>query len=356
MAKPMGAPAKAGMTRGPTVSSRLLARIATAAAAHGIDGDALCRAAGIAPELVRDVDERIDAEQYFALWGEAMAEVGVPSFPLEVAATGTEVRNLLELVCMNSKDLGEAIGRASRYLRIVTDVVTWSLEVVESTATIRIERVGPRPKEAAFADEFSAAEIVKMARLLTGAPVAPREVWFGHAAPPDVTAHHSFFRAPVRFGRASTELRLEAKLLDLPLVNADPATGAFLEQYVDKMLQPDSSSPPIVGKVRGHIASGLRGELPTVGDVAAALEMSARSLRRHLQAHGTTFQQLLDDTRSALAMQHLSRGRLAVSEIAFLLGFSDASAFHRAFRRWTGTTPQAYAREARASTLPVTPP
>jgi AraC-like DNA-binding protein len=331
----------------PSVSSRLVARLTAAAASRGVDGDGLCRAVGLAPEDVRDLDSRIDANQYLALWGEAMAAIDDPAFPLEVAADGGEVHNFLQILCMTCTDVGEGLRRASRFLRILTDGVTWSFDVDGPVATYRIERAGPS-RLVGVANEFSAAAIVTMARRFTGVPWAPREVWFAHAAPSDTQAHHLFFRCPVRFSRPHTELHIDASALRIPLVKADPSVGAFLEQYAEKLMSVEPSALSLAETVKRYVGSALRGDAPTLNDAAVELGMSARTLRRRLQAEGKTFQLLLDEMRFAVAKQHLAGGRLARSEIAFLLGFSGAPAFHRAFRRWTGMSAQAYQRSTRS--------
>ncbi len=121
--------------------------------------------------------------------------------------------------------------------------------------------------------------------------------------------------------------------------------GAFLEQYVEKLMHAEPPSLSLLDKVRGRLCAGLGREAPTLSDVAAQLRMSARTLRRHIQAEGTTFQQLADETRFAQAKRQLAQGDRALASIAADLGFSEPSAFHRAFRRWAGVTPQAFRRQ-----------
>ena len=96
------------------------------------------------------------------------------------------------------------------------------------------------------------------------------------------------------------------------------------------------------------LSERLRGHAPTLDEMAEALGTSGRTLRRRLQSEGQTFHGLLDEVRLAVAKRHIEARTLSLPELAFLLGFSEASAFHRAFRRWTGTTPQSYARAYRS--------
>lgn len=327
-----------------SISTRLAVRVVEAASARGVDGDALCLAVGLDPVQLRDIDSRVDFDGYIRLWGAAMAAVRDPAFTLAVAENGGETHNLLRFICMTSENLGEALRCASRYLRILTNAASWPVDYGEEVTVVGIVRHGEPLPSCRFADEFAIAELVTLARLFTGVDWDPREVRFTHPEPRNAAPLRIFFRAPVRFGCSRAELHIRTNSLELPLVKADPGMRMFFESYADKLLGAGPGADTLTERVRQVLGASLRGEPPTVDDVAASLAMSGRTLRRHLQAEGATFQKLLDDTRFSLAKQHLRTGTLSSAEISFLLGFSEPSAFHRAFRRWSGTTPLAYAR------------
>ncbi len=330
------------------ISSRIVCRIVAAAAARGVDESALCRAADIEPKEIHDVDARIDIARYFRLWQAAVTATGDASFPLAVAATWSATHNLLRFVCMSSANLGEAFERASRYLRVLTNAVTWPLEWQQDRMVLIMARSeGAQPAEVRFAEEFGAAEIATLARAFTGVAWKPLEIGFTSAEPEHAASLRTFFRAPVRFGRARAEVHVALDSLRLPLVKADAATVTFFEDYIDKILRSSQEPRGFVDDVKHAIGDGLRGDAPTLDKVAAQLNTSGRTLRRRLSGEGHTFQGLLDEMRFSIAKEHIESGRLSLPEISFLLGFSEPSAFHRAFRRWTGTTPQSYARSRR---------
>jgi AraC-like DNA-binding protein len=333
------------------ISSRIVCRIVAAATARGVSEAELCAAAAIAPAELHDVDARIDVTRYFALWQAAVSATGDATFPLAVAATWGATHNLLRFICMSSANLGEGFERASRYLRVLTNAVSWPLEWREDRMVLAmVRREGAPPAEVRFAEEFGAAEIATLARAFTGAPWDPVELRFTSPEPAHAAALRTFFRAPVRFGCERAEVHVALASLRLPLVKADPATVSFFEDYIDKILRAGQPSRGFVDDVRHAIGDGLRGDAPTLDGVAAQLGTSGRTLRRRLSAEGQSFQGLLDEMRFSIAKEHIEGGRLSLPEISFLLGFSEPSAFHRAFRRWTGTTPQAYARSRRSST------
>lgn len=329
-----------------TVSSRIVSRIVENARPLVGDIDVLVRSVGLEPAQIDDIDARIDIAPYLRLWGVVVAAIGDSSFPLRVAASGNYVYNILRFVCMASQNLGEAFARASRYLAIMTDSVSWPIEMRGEQMVLAIERhAGAEMPEARWADDFALAELVAHMRLYSGREVGPTLVRFNYPEPQDTSALKEYFRAPLEFGVPRAEIHIAQSVLSAPLLKADPATVAFFERYIENLLADGPPSKQFTSDVRRVVANRLRGEAPTIAEVAAELGMSTRTLGRRLRLEGTTYQALLDDTRFALARQHIQTGHLSFAEISALLGFSEPSAFHRAFRRWTGMTPQGYATQ-----------
>jgi AraC-like DNA-binding protein len=186
-----------------------------------------------------------------------------------------------------------------------------------------------------------------VARQATGADFAPVEVRFRHGAPADPSEHRRLFRAPLRFESGMNGVVLRRDLLDAPLVKADAGLCAVLERHAAELLRRIPHATVLSERVRQLVAKDLASGVPSAGAVARGLSMSRRSLQRHLRADGTSHRDLVDTLRRELAMAYLAERRIAVAEVAFLLGFSEASAFHRAFKRWSGTTPAEYRRSRR---------
>jgi AraC-like DNA-binding protein len=146
----------------------------------------------------------------------------------------------------------------------------------------------------------------------------------------------------VHFGCARTELVFDARLLDLALPKADPALAALLQRNASALLGSTANRSNFADQVRDEISKvSAPGDLQ-LAVIARRLGTSARTLQRRLGADGMSFHELVRETRSTLAKNHLRKGELAICEIAYLLGFSQPSAFHRAFQRWTGTTPRTF--------------
>ena len=170
----------------------------------------------------------------------------------------------------------------------------------------------------------------------------PAEVRFCFPEPADTSEHRRVFRAPLRFNHERSELVWPRNVLDLPMLAADSLLQPIVEGQVRAQLQNLTSAESAVDAVRGVLAQELCDGQPTLQRVASRLHMSVRTLHRRLDDESASFRGVLAGARRELAERHLRDSRLAVGEIAFLLGFSEPSAFRRAFKRWTGQHPAAF--------------
>jgi AraC-like DNA-binding protein len=158
--------------------------------------------------------------------------------------------------------------------------------------------------------------------------------------------HEPFFGAPLAFGAARVELKLRESDLRRTPLRADRMLREFFERYCEELFHRMGHLPANIPCIKGAIAEELRGGVPCLTAVASRLAVGDRTLRRQLQKQGLSFRALVDLTRSEMAREYLEQSLLSISEIAYLLGFSGASAFHRAFRRWTGMAPLRYREQS----------
>lgn len=193
-------------------------------------------------------------------------------------------------------------------------------------------------------DEYSLAVAVGTIRLMAGSDWAPIEVWFQHRAPARMAEHGRVFGAPVSFGHATNAVVVERDLVDRQVPAADARLYPILKDLLERILD---EMPPVDGlltSVRRAIAESMRHGDPTLTQVARRLALGPRTLQRHLEQDGTTFKRLVDDTRRQFSLRYLRDPKHTLTDIAYLLGYSEVSAFNRAFRRWTGSTPTDYRR------------
>jgi AraC-like DNA-binding protein len=308
-------------------------------ASLGHDPAPLLRAAGIDGAELADPEARVPHAAMMAFWDAAAERTGDAAIALHVAeAVPPSSFDVSGYAFLASACLRDALERSCRWQRLIHDATTLTLEEREDGATLRHALPGGRPVPRHPA-EFLAGTWVRLARLVVGEAWAPREVRFAHAAPPDVREHARFFRAPVRFGAGENAVDLERAALDAPSPRSDPALSALLERYGATLLARAPRSPAIADRARAALALALDDGHPGAPAVARRLHMSVRSLSRALAAEGTSVRELLDALRRERALRLLRDPRNGIAEVAFLCGFSELSAFHRAFRRWTGKTP-----------------
>ena len=289
-------------------------------------------------------EARISYDAQLAIWETLMRTLDDPGFPVFVGARSQpRDYDVVGFAYMTRANLREALTQAMRYGNVWSDGSTWDITHGETALTLSLEIESPLRLGGRCLTECLLAEIVHSGRLLTGTDFRPIEVRFRHPAPRDTSAIEAFFKAPVRFGCAESQLVLEAAALATPLLKADPDLAAFFAHRADDLLERHSAEG-LAQRLRALLEGELGRVLPTLETAATRLGVSARTLRRRLQEEGTTFQDTLDETRCELAKRHLGEDKLPLGEVAFLLGFSEPSAFHRAFKRWTGQTPLSYRR------------
>jgi AraC-like DNA-binding protein len=253
--------------------------------------------------------------------------------------------DVLEYAAMSSRTLGEGISTANRYLRLVHDAADFTLESDGTTAFWRY-RLPPSLALPASAVEYFMAIFAVLGRRYLGRDDLPgTAVHFAHPKPDDVGEHERIFRRDLRFDQPENALVFPASVLDLPMVKSDPALKTLLERIAGEMLERLPKKDTLTSHVRRLLAEELRGGDPGIEHLARKLHTTPRTLRRRLLEAGTTHREILDELRKELAYRYLGERSLATSEVAFLLGYSTASPFHKAFKRWAGTSVTEYRKQ-----------
>lgn len=186
--------------------------------------------------------------------------------------------------------------------------------------------------------------IVLRSRRASGAPWKPEHAQFQHVHPGRDGELERVLACPVRFGAPQGEIRFAPSVLEIPHVHSDSRLLDILIRYADSLLHALPRSGNVVASVSAAIARQIAKESPSLAGTVTALCMPKRTLQRRLAENGVSHSRLVDDVRRDLALRYIGDAALATSDIAYLLHFSDSTALHRAFRRWTGDTPAQYRR------------
>lgn len=177
------------------------------------------------------------------------------------------------------------------------------------------------------------------ARIATGREIFPSKVELQHQQPADTTAHRPIFGPNIHFRSERDAISFDRATSELPVVGADPALGELVMAHARALYERLPEDTTWTSRVQRLVGGELPRSMLGIDDVATRLSVPKRTLQRRLKEEGTSFEELTDALRRQLAERYLREQRLGVQETAFLLGYSDVSAFHRAFQRWTGVSP-----------------
>jgi AraC-like DNA-binding protein len=253
---------------------------------------------------------------------------------------------VLEYVANSAPTWRAAIETAFRYIHLVNEAADFRLEVVNDEvqivlhSTVELTRAGIDFQSAAF--HVSASRWVD--------PLPPElQAWFTYPEPSDLREHHATFRgAKLRFGAPWNGFVCHVSRLETKLPTTDPSLHAVLREHAERLLAKLAPGNDLVEHVRAQLLATLREGPCAAEDVAARLGVTRRTLTRRLRQQGTSFTEVLEDVRRRAALHYLSDTEHSVEDIAFLLGFSESSAFVRAFKRWQGIAPMAFRRAQRS--------
>lgn len=306
--------------------------------AYGIDPEPVFRAAGIEPETAFDPDSRVTSENKIELQKLACTAANDEAYGVR----HTEVFHPSHLgplgyAWMSSGTLREALGLLRRYSRLLSHqfVISFGGEREESYVGFHWLDAKDRPPTEHFG---TLAVMVHMCRLIAGWDFKPVRVECVPDAPSDPRVFRDHFRCPLVFGQRLDRLFLKAEILDRRLVSGHPDLGRVHEDMVVRYLAA-LDEDDIVNQVRATISDLLSEGNVTISRVARQLNLTERTLRRRLHERGHSFRALLNDQRRVLGQRLVRNPLLSLTEISYLLGFSNPSAFSRAFKHWTGTPP-----------------
>jgi AraC-like DNA-binding protein len=319
-----------------STAASLIRAVKSAAALQGVAAETLLARAGIDPAVLDDREGRVPTLAFIAALRAGGELTGDPRFGLAAArAMDGAAFGALAFVMASCATLREALQRLARYTRLLCDELR--VDVIEqgTSASIVYELEGVPPEPALF--EMALGHLVSMARKGTKDAFQPRELVFRHRAEPRELP--AALGVPLTFGGAQNALICDRAALDLPLRGRNATLLGILERHVEQVL----SSMPHEEDLVAVVSVAVRGLLPlgepSLADAARRCGLGSRTLQRRLRERGVTFRSIIDDVRRDAALEQLAHPQTSVAEVAFALGFSDPSAFHHAFRRWTGRSP-----------------
>ncbi len=295
-------------------------------------------AAGVGPAEYANPDTRIPHRLATELLTLAVAKSGDPALGLRAGERNEPGDfDALEFAGRSCVNVRESVRCGARHIRLIHDAGELTLIESEGRGTLCF-RVTDGVFQPAAANDYIAATLVTMGRRHTGLDICP-EIHFAHPPVTYQNEYERFFRTKVRFNAPHNAIVFPRDFLDAPMVAANPRISAAFELHVQKLLNCLQQSSTLSDKVRALVVGELSHGDVSMGAIARKVAMSVPTLRRRLEAEGITYSEIVDTSREQLALRYLREKRRAITDVAFLLGFSDVPSFHKAFRRWTGMTP-----------------
>ncbi|MGB3815459.1 MAG: AraC family transcriptional regulator [Shinella sp.] len=289
------------------------------------------------------IDAPISAESYGALWLAIAAEMDDEFFGMGGRPMRRGSFTLLCHCILHARTLDQALRRALRFLNLMLEDPEGRLEVTDGLAQIVLaDLTGAR---SAFAYRTYWILLHGIACWLIGRRIPLRMVDFCCAEPDHGADYRLFFGAPVRFSQPVSRLAFDASLLKLPIARSEQALKQFLRNAPANILVRYRYDAGLAAGVRKRLRQVPPAAWSAFDDLAAQMRMSPSTLRHRLQAEGQNYAAIRDEIRRDLAIEMLQTTALGVGEIATRLGFSEPSAFHRAFRKWTARSPAAFRRD-----------
>ena len=329
------------------VTWRLLRPLTTGLRRLGLDVRTIVDESGLRPEVQTSPNDCVDYRVAFRIAEFAQQSYG-ETLPFDLAALYQPgLFGAVDFLGQTSRTLGDAISLLRTYEQTNQNVTTMAFEtqgeLVRITQNFHCPERPPRP-----VSEGTLAFLVAIARMLTGEHLPLTEVRLAHSRPCDPRPHRDFFGLEPTWHAPHDGIAFEAWILEVPMLRADPALSNLLEGHVRALAAIYDGSCSLTQRVRHCIGELLPSRRVTAVDVSAALDISVRSMQRGLAFEGTSFATLSKDVRCEVAVRLLKDPSIPFERIVEAAGFRDRSAFNRAFKQWTGTTPSHFRKRASA--------
>jgi AraC-like DNA-binding protein len=313
----------------------------------GIDPVEVLREAGVAPQTFADPDNLITYRARGRLMVCAVRRTGCQHFGLLVGQRmNLPSLGLVGLLARNTRDVGTALRSIVNYLHLHSRGAVMALDVDHTLAMLTYDAYQPNVEGTSQTGSGAVAMMVNVMRTLCGPDFLPIEARFSCRTPNDVRPFRSFFRVPLRFDAEHYALVFTSDWLGRRVQGSDPELERLLQKQIDALEAKHGAEFPEI--VRSVLRSALLTGRGSLEQIAELFSMHSRTLSRRLAEFDTGFQELVDESRFEIARQMLEETELSVEQIAEAIGYTGASAFARAFRRWSDMAPAAWRSRTRA--------
>jgi AraC-like DNA-binding protein len=308
-------------------------------AAYGVDRISLLAILGCQEPRLRERDARVLICDHHAMLKFGAEASGMPGIALiEGVKTTPDNMGVVGQLMMNCDTLMDAGNQIVRFANLLCESIKWSIVFEGETCNIHYQVTAPELYSVIGA-EASLAACIGMLRVLSGQKIAPLSVNFAHPDPGHPQIYAQIFGVPVAFDQADSLISIRLDDANLPIPRHQPYVLDILSKHAVDLLSKLDALGGVTAQVRRLVTEQLGAGEITIERISAELAMSRWTLSRRLKEEGTTFNKLVRALRCELAREYLNSQQLSISEVSFLLGYSEPSAFQRAFRGWYQCSP-----------------
>jgi AraC-like DNA-binding protein len=307
-----------------------------------IDIEPLLARVGLSPGLLLVPQARVSAKQYGELWR-------LVALTLDDEFFGQDSRRMkagtFAMIChavLKCKSLRQALERSLRFYALILDDIAGKLVRQGVEAAIELHEKAPGGR--VFAHEVLLMLVHGVSCWLVGRRIPVLRAQFSYPEPAHSAEYRSMYSTQLSFRADCTALVFQSAHLDLPIVQNEHTLKDFLRTAPENILVKYKNASSLAARTRRRLRQSLPGSLPEFEALAAEMNITAATFRRRLHDEGTSYQAIKDQLRRDLAISHLTHSDRSALEIGLELGFSERSAFHRAFKKWTGASPGEFRR------------
>lgn len=319
--------------------------------AHGLDRGPLLKAAGIPESLLAFDQSRVAAERFGALWLGIAAALDDELFGMDARRMKVGSFAMLSRACAKAGDLRGALRLAVPFFNITMDDARVMLVETDDEATLAIEELKPGARPApftVFAHETLLIMLHGLMCWLVGRRIAVDRASFAYARPAWWTEYRSMYANDLRFDAEQSAIVFDARVLAAAVVLDEAAVRDFLREAPHNFIVKFKDRNSWSAHVRRRLRNSAPSEWPDLTQIAEELGVGVSTLHRKLDQEGVIFRDIKDSLRRDLAIDRLTHSNVSVAQIAVELGFAEPSAFHRAFKQWTGVRPGDYRQRSAA--------
>ena len=343
-AQPLGWATQAARTEPGTIAICFVAAALESVRARHMDADALLVQVGLSPGLLQVPQARVSAKHYGQLWRLVALTLDDEFFGQDSRRMKAGSFAMLVHSVLGCRTLGQALERSLRFYALILDDISGELrrDAKEGRISLRERHSGRGTKT--FAHEVLLMMLHGVACWLVGRRIPIVRAQFSYPEPEHSAEYRLMYCTDLSYGTPDTAIVFAADYLDLPIVQNERSVKEFLRTAPENILVKYKNGSSLSARIRRRLRQLLPGEVPDFDTLAAELNMTTATLRRRLHEEGASYQDIKDQLRRDLAIGYLSHSDRKVMDIALELGFSERSAFHRAFRKWTGASPGQFRR------------